>query len=78
MGILACAVQGPNWSSGNYFQSWHVAGVPLLSDTYAMCVYLAARENVRTLFTLDRQDFSVYRTGRKRALRIVPEHECLF
>jgi len=38
-----------------------------------MLVYLATRENVRTIFTLDRRDFSVYRTGRKRALRIVPE-----
>ena len=39
----------------------------------AMLVYLAARENIGTIFTLDRRDFSVYRTGRKGALRIVPE-----
>lgn len=39
----------------------------------AMLVYLANRENISTIFTLDRRDFSVYRTGRKRALRIVPE-----
>ncbi len=39
----------------------------------AVLVYLAARENIRTFFTLDRRDFSVYRTGRKRAFRIVPE-----
>jgi len=39
----------------------------------AMLVYLATRENIRTIFTLDRRDFSVYRTGRKGALRIVPE-----
>jgi hypothetical protein len=42
-----------------------------------MLVCLATRENVRTIFTLDRRDVSVYRTGRKRALRIVPEEECL-
>jgi predicted nucleic acid-binding protein len=39
----------------------------------AVLVYLAARENIRTIFTLDRRDFSVYRTRRKRAFRIVPE-----
>ena len=38
-----------------------------------MLVYLAARENIRTIFTLDRRDFSVYRTGRKGSFRIVPE-----
>ncbi|HXJ14786.1 MAG TPA: PIN domain-containing protein [Candidatus Limnocylindrales bacterium] len=39
----------------------------------AVLVYLAARENIRTIFTLDRRDFSVYRAGRKGRLRIVPE-----
>jgi len=39
----------------------------------AVLVYLAGRENIRTIFTLDRRDFSVYRAGRKGALRIVPE-----
>jgi predicted nucleic acid-binding protein len=39
----------------------------------AMLVYLAARENIETIFTLDRRDFSVYRTARGRAFRIVPE-----
>jgi len=38
-----------------------------------MLVYLAARENIRTIFTLDRRDFSVYRTGRKGSFRIAPE-----
>jgi uncharacterized protein len=38
----------------------------------AVLVYLAARENIRTIFTLDRRDFSVYRAGRKATLRIVP------
>ncbi len=39
----------------------------------AMLVYLAARENIKTIFTLDRRDFSVYRMGRKSMFRIVPE-----
>ena len=38
-----------------------------------MLVYLADRENIRTIFTLDRRDFSVYRAGRKGSFRIVPE-----
>ena len=44
---------------------------PQLAD--AMLVYLADREKIRTIFTLDRRDFSVYRAGRKGSFRIVPE-----
>lgn len=44
---------------------------PQLAD--AALVYLAGREKIETIFTLDRRDFSVYRTGRRRAFRIVPE-----
>jgi len=36
-------------------------------------VYLAAREEIETIFTLDRRDFSIYRTGKGRAFRIIPE-----
>jgi uncharacterized protein len=39
----------------------------------AMLVYLANRENIKTIFTLDRRDFSVYRSARKGTFRIVPE-----
>jgi uncharacterized protein len=39
----------------------------------AALVYLAARERIDTIFTLDRRDFSVYRSGRKRAFHIVPD-----
>jgi predicted nucleic acid-binding protein len=38
----------------------------------AMLVYLAHRENIETIFTLDRRDFSVYRTGRKKPFQLVP------
>src|SRR6202795_1039949 len=44
---------------------------PQLPD--AALVYLAGRERIETIFTLDPRDFSVYRTARKRAFRIVPE-----
>ena len=44
---------------------------PQLAD--AALVYLANREQIDTIFTLDQRDFSIYRSGRKRAFRIVPE-----
>ena len=39
----------------------------------AALVHLAGREGIRTLFTLDRRDFSLVRLARNRALRIIPE-----
>lgn len=39
----------------------------------AMLVYLAHRENIDTIFTLDRRDFSVYRTSRKKPFSLLPE-----
>ena len=44
---------------------------PQLAD--AALVYLADREGIDTIFTLDRRDFSVYRSARKRPFRILPE-----
>jgi len=44
---------------------------PQLAD--ATLVYLANREQIDTIFTLDQRDFSIYRSGRKRSFRIVPE-----
>ena len=44
---------------------------PQLAD--AALVYLANREQIEMIFTLDQRDFSIYRSGRKRAFRIVPE-----
>lgn len=39
----------------------------------AMLVYLAHRENIDTIFTLDRRDFSIYRTARKKPFLLLPE-----
>lgn len=36
-------------------------------------VYLAERDGFDAIFTLDRRNFSVYKAGRKRAFRIIPE-----
>ena len=44
---------------------------PQLAD--AALVYLAGRDGIETIFTLDRRDFSVYRSARKRPFRILPE-----
>lgn len=44
---------------------------PQLAD--ATLVYLAHRERIRTVFTLDQRDFSVYRGDRRHAFEIVPE-----
>ena len=44
---------------------------PQLAD--ATLVYLAERERIETIFTLDRRDFSVYRTRRGRSFRLVPD-----
>jgi hypothetical protein len=38
----------------------------------ACLVYLAARDGIDTVFTLDRRNFSVYRYGKNRRLKIIP------
>ena len=44
---------------------------PQLAD--AALVHLAGREGIDTIFTLDRRDFSIYRTSRRRSFYILPE-----
>jgi len=46
---------------------------PQLAD--ACLMYLAEREGIETIFTMDRRDFSVLRTRSGRALRLIPEIE---
>jgi uncharacterized protein len=41
----------------------------------ACLVYLAEREEIDTIFTLDHRDFSVYRYGKNRHLKIIPGPE---
>ena len=41
-------------------------------ESRASLAYLAHREEIEVIFTLDHRDFSVYRTGRKRPFEIVP------
>ena len=44
---------------------------PQLAD--AALVYLAEREGIDTIFTLDQRDFSVFRSGRRRPFHILPK-----
>jgi len=39
----------------------------------AALAHLAEREDIRTVFTLDRRDFSIIRLKRNRALRLIPD-----
>lgn len=39
----------------------------------AALAYLSDREGIRSVFTLDRRDFSIIRLKRNRALRLIPE-----
>jgi predicted nucleic acid-binding protein len=39
----------------------------------ASLVHLADRESIDTIFTLDRRDFSVYRSARNRRFRLIPD-----
>lgn len=43
---------------------------PQLAD--AALVYLADRDGIDTIFTLDRRDFSVYRSAQRHPFRIIP------
>jgi uncharacterized protein len=43
---------------------------PQLADV--ALIYLSERDGFGVIFTLDRRDFSVYQSGRKRAFRIIP------
>lgn len=44
---------------------------PQLAD--ASLIYLAEREGIDAIFTLDARDFSIYRTTSGKALRILPD-----
>lgn len=44
-----------------------------LQLTDAALVHLADRQDIRTIFTLDRRDFSIIRLKRNRTLRLIPE-----
>lgn len=56
------------WIS-TFLQKYEDIGAQLAD---ASLMYVAEHEKIDTIFTLDRRDFSIYRTSRNRALKIVP------
>ncbi len=69
--LWALAPLGPEalpWIDA-FLNRYHALGAQLAD---ASLVYLADREGIDTVFTLDRRDFSVYRYGKNRRLKIIP------
>ena len=69
--LWALAPIGPeslSWLEA-FLKRYHKIGAQLAD---ACLVYLAEREGIDTVFTLDRRDFSVYRYGKNRRLKIIP------
>ena len=54
---------------GEFLSKYHKLGVDLADATLA---YIAERDGMETVFTLDRRDFSVIRLSGNRALSIIP------
>lgn len=66
--LLPLDEQAAPWISG-FLVRYANLGVQLAD---ASMVYLAEREGIDTIFTLDRRDFSVYRFGKNQAFTLIP------
>src|SRR5262245_38307906 len=66
--VGSIGVEAAPWI-GTFFRKYRSIQ-PQLAD--ASLVYLAERDDLDTVFTLDYRDFSVYRFGRNRRLRLLP------
>lgn len=53
-----------------FMQQYRELGAQLAD---ACLMYLAERETINTIFTLDRRDFMVYRLSGKRIMQLIPE-----
>jgi hypothetical protein len=60
--------KAPSWVAA-FLKRYRKMGAQIAD---AALVYLAEREGIDTLFTLDRRDFLVYRLGNGRSLRVLP------
>jgi predicted nucleic acid-binding protein len=70
-GLLDCYPLDANaaaWMDG--FLKKYADQVPQLAD--ASLMYVAERENINTVFSLDRRDFQVYRLSDNRPLNLLP------
>ena len=66
--LLTLEEEAAAWIAG-FLRRYQSLGAQLAD---AALVYLAEREDTDQVFTLDRRDFSVYRFGRNRRLRLLP------
>jgi len=66
--MLTLDDRAPTWLAA-FLKRYRKVGAQIADGAL---VYLAEREGIETVFTLDRRDFSVYRLGNGRSLRIVP------
>ncbi len=53
----------------NFIKRYEDLGAQLAD---ACLVYLAEREGIETVFTLDRRDFTVYRFGKNKSFTLIP------
>ena len=67
--VLPLGAEAAPWI-GTFFRKYRQIE-PQLAD--ASLVYLAERDDLDTVFTLDRGDFGVYRFGRNRRFKLLPE-----
>lgn len=68
VGLVELDAVALSWAV-NFMERYATLGAQLAD---AALMFIAERENIDTVFTLDRRDFSVYRTSAGRSLRIVP------
>jgi hypothetical protein len=71
VGLLKMLVlddRAPSWVA-TFLARYHKMGAQIADGAL---VYLADREGIDTVFTLDRRDFLVYRLSDGRSLRVVP------
>jgi predicted nucleic acid-binding protein len=66
--LLSLEVEAVGWMA-KFLRRYRKLGAQVADGCL---VYLAERENIDTVFTLDRRDFSVYRFQRNRSFRLLP------
>ena len=66
--ILELDGKTPGWLA-NFLRRYRKLGAQAADGCL---VYLAERENIDTIFTLDRRDFSVYRFKRNKRFQLLP------
>jgi predicted nucleic acid-binding protein len=67
--LVELDAQALSWAVG-FMERYATLGAQLADATL---MFLAERERIDTVFTLDRRDFTVYRTTDGRALALVPD-----